>query len=81
MWATSVKLDGAEKICYIAREVIEMAKLNSSLTGKLKDMARSLKDEDDSKGTMKKLGEKIKSAPDARRKEVSDGGKLSGRKG
>lgn len=57
-----------------------MAKLSAGLAGKLKDMARGLKEEEDSKGTIKKLGEKIKGRPDGRKKEVSDGGKVSGRK-
>ena len=57
-----------------------MAKISPSLAGKLKNMARDLKEEDDSKGSMKKLGEKIKGQSDVHKKEISDGGKVSGRK-
>lgn len=53
-----------------------MAKPN--IAGKLKEMARDLKEEEKS-GGIKKLGDKIKQA-EARKKESTDGGKLSGRK-
>lgn len=58
-----------------------MAKISSGLAGKIKNVARNLKDEDDSKGTIKKLGEKIKDASSGNKKQISDDGKLSGRKG
>lgn len=72
-----VKLDGVIKICYSSREVISMAKPN--IAGKLKNLARDLKEEENSQGGVKKLGDKIKQGT-AHRKESIDGGKASGRK-
>ena len=57
-----------------------MAKISSSVAGKIKNLARNLKEEEDSKGAIKKLGEKIKGSTGGNKKEISDGGKLSGRK-
>ena len=54
-----------------------MAKPN--IAGKLKNLARELKDEGNSQGGVKKVGDAIKNA-ESRKKESSDGGKLSGRK-
>ena len=54
-----------------------MAKPN--LAGKLKDMARNLKEEEKTQGGVKKLGDKLKEGT-ARKKESTDGGKASGRK-
>ena len=53
-----------------------MAKPN--IAGKLKNLARDLKDENSS-GGIKKVGDKIKQA-EVRKKESTDGGKASGRK-
>lgn len=52
-----------------------MAKPN--IAGKLKNLARELKEED--KGDVKKVGDAIKQGT-ARKKESTDGGKASGRK-
>lgn len=52
-----------------------MAKPN--IAGKLKNLARELKEEENS--GVKKIGDKIKSA-EARKKESTDGSKASGRK-
>lgn len=54
-----------------------MAKPN--LAGKLKEMARNMKEEESSQGGVKKLGDKIKQGM-AHKKETNDGGKASGRK-
>ena len=54
-----------------------MAKPN--LAGKLKEMARELKEEENSQGGVKKLGDKIKQGT-AHKKESTEGGKASGRK-
>ena len=52
-----------------------MAKPN--IAGKLKNLARDLKEENS--GGVKKLGDKIKQT-EARKKESTDGSKASGRK-
>ena len=70
-------IDGVKKICYICDEVIDMVKPN--IAGKLKNLARDLKDEDKSQGGVRKLGDAVKQNT-ARKKESTDGGKLSGRK-
>ncbi len=54
-----------------------MAKPN--IVGKLKNLARELKEEENSQGGVKKLGDKIKQGT-AHKKESTDGGKASGRK-
>lgn len=54
-----------------------MAKPN--LAGKIKDMARDLKEEEGSKGSVKKIGDQIKQGM-TNKKDSSDGGKASGRK-
>ena len=54
-----------------------MAKPN--IAGKLKNLARDLKEEDNSQGGVKKIGDVIKNA-ESRKKESTDGEKLSGRK-
>ena len=56
-----------------------MAKISSDMAGKLKNMARGLKEEEDSKGSIRKIGDKIRSSSD-HKKDTSDGGKASGRK-
>ena len=56
-----------------------MAKLGSGMAEKLKNMARNLKDEEDSKGSVKKISDKIKSQTSGHKKDT-DGGKVSGRK-
>lgn len=57
-----------------------MAKISSNMAEKLKNMARNLKDEEGSKGTIKKLGDSIKRQSEGHKKEVTDGGKVSGRR-
>ena len=54
-----------------------MAKPN--IAGKLKNLARDLKDEGNSQGGVKKLGDAVREGT-ARKKESTDGGKASGRK-
>ena len=56
-----------------------MAKISSGMAEKLKSMARNLKDDADSKGSMKKISDTIKSRT-AGRKQDTDGAKASGRK-
>ena len=56
-----------------------MAKMSSTRAEKLKGMARNLKDEADSKGSMKKISDTIKSRTAGRKKDT-DGAKASGRK-
>lgn len=56
-----------------------MAKISSGMAEKLKGMARNLKDEADSKGSMKKISDTIKSRTAGRKKDT-DGAKASGRK-
>ncbi|MBR2773716.1 MAG: hypothetical protein IKD73_01870 [Selenomonadaceae bacterium] len=51
----------------------------SNIAGKLKNLARELKEEENSQGGVKKLGDKIKQGT-AHKKESIDGGKASGRK-
>ena len=67
-------IDGVKEICYICGEVIHMAKPN---IGKLKEMARDLKD-DKKSGGVKKLGDKLKES-ETKKKPITDG-KVSGRK-
>ena len=67
-------IDGVKEICYSFGEVISMAKPN--IAGKLKNLARDLKDEN-SQGGVKKSGEKH---GESRKKESTDGSKASGRK-
>lgn len=67
-------IDGVKEICYICGEVIEMAKPN--IAGKLKELARDLKD--DKNSGVKKLGDAVKNA-EAKKKSVSNE-KASGRK-
>ena len=55
-----------------------MAKPN--IAGKLKNLARDLKEEDKSQGGVRKLGDAIKHG-ESRKKESTEGGKASGRKG
>ena len=57
-----------------------MAKISSGMAGKLKNMARNLKEEEESKGTIKKLGDAIKRQNEGHKKESTDGEKVSGRK-
>ena len=54
-----------------------MAKLSSGMADKLKNLARDLKDDD--KSTVKKLGDKVKSAEARKKQSISDE-KVSGRK-
>lgn len=68
-------IDGVKKICYSCGEVIVMAKPN--IAGKLKELARELK-EDKNSGGVRKLGDAVKNA-EAKKKPISDG-KVSGRK-
>jgi len=67
-------IDGVKEICYSCVEVIEMTKPN--IAGKLKNLARDLKDEN--KGGVKKLGDAVKQA-EVKKKPISDE-KVSGRK-
>ena len=67
-------IDGVKEICYSCGEVIYMAKPN---VGKLKEMARDLKDDKNS-GGVKKLGDAVKNAG-TKKKPITDG-KVSGRK-
>ena len=53
-----------------------MAKLNAGLAGKLKNMARGLKDDDN--GTVKKSGDTKQS--ETRKKQSTGDSKVSGRK-
>ncbi|MBE8949898.1 MAG: hypothetical protein SR3Q1_04780 [Quinella sp. 3Q1] len=55
-----------------------MAKPN--IAGKLKNLARELKDEDKSQGGVRKLGDAAKQSEARKKQNISDG-KLSGRKG
>ncbi len=57
-----------------------MAKLSAGMADKLKNMARGLKEEEDSKGGMKKISDTIKSRSQGNKKTSTDGGKVSGRK-
>ncbi len=57
-----------------------MAKLGAGMAEKLKNMARDLKEEEDSKGSIKKIGDTIKGRSQGNKKTSSDGGKVSGRK-
>ena len=68
-------IDAVKEICYSFDEVIDMAKPN--IAGKLKNLARELKEEN-SQGGVKKSGD-IKSG-ESRKKESTDGSKASGRK-
>lgn len=54
-----------------------MAKPN--IAGKLKNLARDLKEESNSQGGARKLGDASKQG-EVRKKESTDGGKASGRK-
>ena len=54
-----------------------MAKPN--LAGKLKNLARDLKEEESSQSGVKKLGDKIRQGT-TQKKELNTGGKASGRK-
>ena len=67
-------IDCVKKICYICGEVIGMAKPN--IAGKLKNLARELKEEENS--GVKKSGDGKQG--EVRRKQSTDGGKESGRK-
>ena len=69
-----------KKICYIFAEVIDMAKLGSGMADKLKNMARGLKDDNQS-GGIKGVAEKIKRQSDAHKKQSINDDKASGRKG
>ena len=55
-----------------------MAKPN--IAGKLKNLARELKDEDKTQDGVRKIGDALKQGT-ARKKETNDSGKASGRKG
>ena len=57
-----------------------MAKLSANMTEKLKNMARGLKEETPAAG-IKGVADKIKQQSQAHKKQSTDGGKLSGRKG
>ena len=54
-----------------------MAKPN--IAGKLKNLARDLKDDGNAQGGPRKLGDAARQAQ-SRKKESTDGGKMSGRK-
>ena len=56
-----------------------MAKLGSGMADKLKNLARSIKDEENSQGSVKKLGDKVRQS-ETRKKQSTSDGKLSGRK-
>ena len=57
-----------------------MAKLGAGMADKLKNMARGLKEEDESRGGIKKVSDSIKNRSQGNRKTSTDGGKVSGRK-
>ena len=67
-------IDAVKEICYSFDEVIDMAKPN--IAGKLKNLARELKDEN-SQGVKKSVDLK---QGESRKKESTDGSKASGRK-
>jgi len=68
-------IDAVKKICYICREVRIMAKPN--IAGKLKNLARELKEENNQGGIKK--GDAAKTS-ESRKKQSTDGSKESGRK-
>ena len=67
-------IDGVKKICYSFDEVIVMAKPN--LAGKLKNLARDLKDEEKNSDVKKDA-----SKSEVRKKQNISDEKMSGRKG
>ncbi len=67
-------IDCVKKICYICGEVIGMAKPN--IAGKLKNLARELKEEGSQGGVKKSDGKQ----GEVRKKQSTDGSKESGRK-
>ena len=67
-------IDCVKKICYSCGEVIGMAKPN--IAGKLKNLARELKDEGSQSGVKKSDGKQ----GEVRKKQSTDGSKESGRK-
>jgi len=56
-----------------------MAKLGSGMADKLKNLARGIKEEENSQGSVKKLGDKVRQS-ETRKKQSTSDGKLSGRK-